>query len=222
MAWVGVGNRSFLLSAGFSNRNKSFKNQHTRRDGVRRSKDAPSIIGRNLFAHLHLSSPSKIPPVFHPTSNRPSCAFVWGLCTFHGGRDGETWMAYLFCLLEAQRDSRRRAEGMNDATVSNEIEGGFHPCGLTQREGGGAGCLCLMLQFYLFILKSKTRGTIQKSVSGRRNFFSTSNWHLWKLFDRVYLSSFFIFRNLNEVWLMPSSSIIYFIIALYKHTIILS
>lgn len=46
-------------------------------------------------------------------------------------------MAYLFCLLEAQRDSRRRAEGMNDATVSNEIEGGFHPCGLTQREGGG-------------------------------------------------------------------------------------
>lgn len=82
-------------------------------------------------------------------------------------------MAYLFCLLEAQRDFRRRAEGMDgdDATVSNEIEGGFHPCGLTQRGGGGAGCLCLMLQFYLFILKGETRGTIQKSVGGRRNFF---------------------------------------------------
>lgn len=48
----GVGSRSLLLSAGFSNRNKSFKNQHTRRSGVRRSKGAPSIIGRNLFAHL--------------------------------------------------------------------------------------------------------------------------------------------------------------------------
>lgn len=82
-------------------------------------------------------------------------------------------MAYLFCLLEAQRDSRRRAEGMNggDETVRNKIEGGFHPCGLTQREGGGAGCLCLMLQFYLFILK-ETRGMIQKSVSGKRNFFT--------------------------------------------------
>lgn len=79
-------------------------------------------------------------------------------------------MAYLFCLLEAQRDSRIRAEGMNggDGTVSNEIEGGFHPCGLTQREGGGAGCLCLMLQFYLFILKGETRDS--------RNDTEVSQW----------------------------------------------
>lgn len=88
-------------------------------------------------------------------------------------------MAYLFCLLEAQRNSRRRAEGMNrdDETVSNEIEGGFHPCDLTQREGSGAGCL--RLQFYLYILKGETRGMIQKSVSGRRNFFYSADRHLF-------------------------------------------
>lgn len=86
-------------------------------------------------------------------------------------------MAYLFCLLEAQRDSRIRAEGMNggDGTASNEIEGGFHPCGLTQREGGGAGCLCLMVQFYLFILRGEARGMIRKSVSGRGNFFYSAD-----------------------------------------------
>jgi len=54
------------FSVGFSNRNKSFKNQHTRRGGVRRSKGAPSIIGRNLFAHFH---PSEDFSVFHPISN---------------------------------------------------------------------------------------------------------------------------------------------------------
>jgi len=54
------------FSVGFSNRNKSFKNQHTRRGGVRRSKGAPSIIGRNLFAHFH---PSEDSSVFRPISN---------------------------------------------------------------------------------------------------------------------------------------------------------
>lgn len=87
-------------------------------------------------------------------------------------------MAYLFCLLEAQRDFRRRAEGIDgdDATVSNEIEGGFHPCGLTQRGGGGAGCLCLMLQFYLFILKLAER--YRSQLVEEETFFSSSNRHL--------------------------------------------
>lgn len=67
---VGVGSRSLPLSAGFSNRNKSFKNQHTRRAGVRRSKGAPSIIGRNLFVH---PPPPRIPPVLSlPPSLFPS------------------------------------------------------------------------------------------------------------------------------------------------------
>lgn len=65
IAWMGqaVG---VCFSTGFSNRNKSFKNQHTRRGGVRRSKDSPSIIGRNLFAHFH---PSEDSSVFHPIPN---------------------------------------------------------------------------------------------------------------------------------------------------------
>lgn len=181
----GVGSRGvFLLSASFSNRNKSFKNQHTRRGGVRRSKDAPSIIGRNLFAHLFPFPPTKVPPVFHPISNRPSYAFVWGLCIFHGGRDGETWMAYLFCLLEAQRNSRRRAEGMNgdDETPSAMRSRVVSTRAVSRSERVTRRCwmsLPTILFIYLERRNSVAEWWRSQSVEGETSFFSYSaDWRL--------------------------------------------
>lgn len=179
ITWMGqaVG---VCFSAGFSNRNKSFKNQHTRRDGIRRSKDAPSIIGRNLFAHFH---PSEDSSVFHPIPNLLSHLRLRIMHISRWPRRGNMDGIFILSLRRSAQFSKtsgkdERGSGGRDETACDEIEGGFHSCGLTQREGQWSWMSLRWSFCYTFIYlskRSKTHRLAQAFVSRKKISFCSSH-----------------------------------------------
>lgn len=196
--------RSFLLSAGFSNRNKSFKNQHTRRDAVRRSKDASSIIGRNLFAHLHLSSedsfglPSDLkPPLLH-LRLRIMHISRWPR---RGNMDGifilSPWSSTRFSKTSG-RDERGRPLAMRLRVVSTRAVPRSERVAMPD-------ALCYNFIYLSWISRSDTEVSQWK----KKLFFPA----LIDIFENCWNE--FIYRACLfwEIW---TRSIIHFIIALYK------
>jgi len=141
------------FSVGFSNRNKSFKNQHTRRGGVRRSKGAPSIIGRNLFAHFH---PSEDSSVFHPISNDLLRLRLRIMHISRWSRRGSMDGIFILSLRRSARFSKTSGKderGPGGRVVSIRAVS-------RSKRSSGAGCLYIATLLFIYLKKAKTGACI--------------------------------------------------------------